>query len=232
MTTTRSAPAPPRTAPPMAADGFGPPPPTRAARNVAGALLGALLIVFCAAAVAVYTARVGHRRAVLVVARPVSAGAVIQAADVGEVGVSADQALRTIPAAQRNLVVGRVAGVNLVVGTLLTVGQLATGPQSDANHAIVGLAVKAGQYPAALRAADRVLVVDTGRAGSATQSGGGPSDAIVLVDDARVTAVAPAPDGQTTMVSVLVPRGGAPAVAAAAARGAVSLILLGGSGSG
>jgi hypothetical protein len=190
-----------------------------------------MLVAFCAVGVAAFTASLGHRRSVLVVARPVSAGAVIHDADLGEARLPADPALRTIPASQRRLFVGRIAGVNLVPGTLLAPGELATGPLVDAAHAVVGLALKAGQFPTQLHPLDVVTVVETSPPSSA-----GPADASILADNAQVTSTDLAADGQTTVVSILVPRSVAPVVAGAAARGEVSLVLLGaatsGSGSG
>jgi hypothetical protein len=206
-------------------DGFGPPPRPRPTRNVTSILLGAVLIVFCAVGAAAYTASIGHRRSVLVVARAVNAGAVIRDADLSEARLPPDPALRTIPARRRIQIVGRVAAVNLVPGTLLAEGALATGPLADANHAIVGLSLKAGQFPTGMRPLDFVTVVETSSASSL-----GPPDAAVLVDRAQVTSTSAATDGQTTVISVLVPRTVAPAVAGGAARGQISLVLLGGSG--
>lgn len=223
MTTTR--PATQMTPLPDPADGFGPPPQPRPSRNVSGILLGVVIVVFCAVAVAAFTASIGHRRSVLVVTRSVNAGAVIHDSDLGEAHLPPDPALRTVAASRRALVVGRVAGVNLAPGTLLAESELATGPQADAAHAIVGLALKAGQFPTGLRPLDTVTVVETSPASSL-----GPPDAVVLIEGAQVTSTAIAADGQTTVISVLVPRPAAPAVAGGAARGQISLVLLGGSG--
>ena len=204
--------------------GFGPPPRPRPSRNLTGILAGGLLVVFCAAAVATYTARLGHRHAVLVVTRAVSAGAALTDADLGEVRLPADPALHPVAASQRSRVVGRVTSVNLAPGTLLADNELATGPQADRDHAVVGLALKSGQYPSGLRPLDRVLLVDTGP-GVSTDTA---LDTSILVDSAQVTATAVAGDGQTTIVSVLVPRTSAAVVVAAAARSRVSVVLLGG----
>ena len=224
MTVTRPAPTMARGSAPAA--GFGRPPAPRPARSVAGALLGAVLIVFCAAAVGLYTANVGHRRAVLLVVRAVPAGAVIQSSDVGEARLSADPSVRTIGAGQRAHVVGRVAATNLAVGTLLTASDLANGPRIDASQSVVGLALKPGQYPAGLRAEDRVMLVDTGPPDAAP-----PADAPaggVLVADAEIRETSTAPDGQGATVSVIVPRPMAAVAASAAARGQVTVILTGG----
>ncbi|MDQ1364114.1 MAG: hypothetical protein QOF20_1325 [Acidimicrobiaceae bacterium] len=223
MTATRARPV--TSVPEAAHDGFGPPPRPRPARNVAGILLGVVLVAFCAAGVAAFTASLGHRRSVLVVVRPVNAGSVIRDADLGEARLAPDPALRTVAASGRGRIVGRIASVNLVPGTLLAEAELATGPQVDAAHAIVGLALKAGQFPTSVRPLDSVSVVETSPASSL-----GPADATVLVDNAQVTESAAAADGQTTIVSVLVPRNIAPTVAGAAAHGQISLVLLGGSG--
>ena len=233
VTTTRPTALPPHSARPVSIDGgFGSPPSPRAARNVAGALLGVLLIVLSAAGVAVYTSRASHRHAVLVIARPVKAGAVIQSADVGEARLAADRGIQTVPAGQRDRIIGRMASANLAAA-LITNDELGTGPQADADHAIVGLALKAGQYPGGLRPLDRIMLVDAG-SGAGAQAASAPAAANpnVLVADGRVTSVDSAADGQTTVVSVLVPVRVAPAVAAASAHGSVSVILVGGPASG
>jgi len=212
-------------APPDAGEGFGAAPRPRPTRNVTGILLGVMLVVFCAVAVAAYTASLGHRRAVLVVTHSVDAGAVIHDGDLGEARLPPDPAVRTVAAGRRSQVVGRIAAVNLAPGMLLAESELATGPLADAAHAIVGLALKAGQFPTGLRPLDTVTVVETSPASSL-----GPLDAVVLVDGAKVTSTSAAADGQTTVISVLVPRTAAPTVAGGAARGQISLVLLGGPG--
>jgi hypothetical protein len=228
MTAVRAA-LPTDSAPFPAPHGFGQPPPPRRPRNLAGALLGLLLIVFCAVAVALYAANVGHRRAVLVVTRPIKAGAVIHAADLGEVRISADPAVHSVPASQRDRVVGQVAGVTLVPGTLVTRAELVSGPSVASGQAVVGLSLKAGQFPAGLRAPDQVMLVDTGPSsdGAAGATVTTPSLA-VLVARAEVFSVDPAADGQTTVVSIITSVGSAPDVAQAGSKGAVSLVLLGG----
>lgn len=227
MTAVRA--ARPDSAPYPAHQGFGQPPPPRRPRNLAGALLGLLLIVFSAVAVALYAANVGHRRAVLVVTRPVQAGSVISSADLGEVRISADPALHSVPASQRDHIVGKLAGVSLVPGTLVTSAQLASGGRVPPGQAVVGLSLKPGQFPAGLRSPDPVMVVDTGPTaeGSATPTAT-PNSPAVLVARAEVFSVDPTPDGQTTVVSIITTEGLAPAVVQAGAKGGVSLVLLGG----
>jgi hypothetical protein len=231
MTAVRPAPpgAAPRGAAPQAVDGgFGARPTPRRSRNLAGALLGALLIVGCAAAVALYAANVGHRHAVLVVARPVKAGTAIRDADLGEARISNDPSIHTVAAGDRARVVGRVTAVNLIPGTLLSPGQLATGPRVDPGSAVVGLALKAGQFPAGLRPVDNVTLVRTTAPSDTSPSSA--TNGSVLADRAQIFSVDQAADGQTTIVSVIVPSALAPTVASASARAEISVVLLGGAG--
>jgi hypothetical protein len=196
-------------------------------------VLGLLLIVFCAVAVALYAANVGHRRAVLVVARPIKAGSVIHSSDLGEVRISSDPSVHSIPASQRDRIAGQLAAVSLVPGTLVTRDEFASGPRLSPGQAVVGLSLKPGQFPDGLRASDQVMVVDTG---VAAESAGGanvnPTGPAVSVAQAEVFSVDPTADGQTTVVSIITTVGLAPGVVQAGAKGAVSLVLLGGSGSG
>jgi hypothetical protein len=223
--------APPESAPFPAAHGFGQAPPPRRPRNLAGALLGLLLIVFCAVAVALYVANVGHRRAVLVVTRPIKAGGVIHAADLGEVRVAADPSVHTVAASQRDRIVGQVAGVSLAPGTLVNRAELEGGPAIGPGQAVIGLSLKPGQFPAGLRAPDQVMVVDAGPAAGGTSGPSGIQPApTVVIQRAEVESVDLAPDGQATVVSIMTSEGEAPAVAAAGSRGSVSLVLLGGTG--
>jgi hypothetical protein len=230
VTAVRPATTPSAPSPIPSANGFGvPPPPPRRPRNVAGAILGVLLVLLCATAVAVYTSNAGHRRPVLVVVRSVRAGAAIGAADVGEARVAADSSVRSLPASARARVIGRIAAVDLLSGTLLTTAELATGPQVAAGSSVVGLNVKLGYAPAGLHPSVRVRLVFTPNGTDSAQPGAIGSGS-VLVSQARVFDVADTPDGQGQIVSVVVTNASAPALAAAGARGQVSVILLGGTG--
>jgi len=162
----------------------------------------------------------------LVVAKNVPAGSTITASDLTTAGVAAGHNVVAIPVSDAAQVVGQVAAERLLAGTLLVRGELAVGPQVPAGSAVVGLALKAGMFPAALEPGDRTAVVVT-----PAQSGVGAGGAVgaVLVNAATVSQIGISPDGQTMLVSVVVPFSDAAAVAAAGAQGSVSLILDGGS---
>jgi hypothetical protein len=204
---------------------------------VAGSLLGLLLIVVCAGAVALLTVNAGRRRAVLVVVRSVAAGALVERADVSATNASVDPVVHVVPVSEISRVVGRVASVNLVPGTLISFDQLSTGPRLPPGNAVVGLALKPGQLPSPLQPLDRVMLVQTvaaGGSGLSAQSGAAGGSAqptsTVLVPSAQVYAIGQSADGQSTTVSVAVSSASAPAVAAASAADQISVVLLGGPG--
>jgi hypothetical protein len=226
-------PAAPPAGPSPLADGFGPPAPQRRSRNAAGALLGALLILACASGVAIFTVHSGHRREVLVVARGVAAGSAIQPGDLAETRVGFDPGVHLVAAAERAKVLGRIAAVNLVPGMLVSLDLMTNGSIIVPGHAVVGLALKPGQLPSGVHPLDHVMLIQTSSASTgSTTSGGGslettPPASAILVARAQVFAVDVSTDGQTTVVSVIVTTDQAPGLASAAAKGQVSLVLLG-----
>jgi hypothetical protein len=203
---------------------------------VAGALVGVLIILVCASAVAVFTLNAGHRRAVLVMARAVDAGTPIRPGDLAETRVASDAGVHVLAAADRARVVGRVAAINLLPGMLVSLDLVSTESLVASGHAVVGLALKPGQLPSRLRPLDQVMLVRTttgsGGAGSAdgATTSAPPAAAPILVAQAQIFDVATAADGQTSVVSVVVTTNQAPLVALASARGEISVVLLGESG--
>lgn len=200
------------------------PTPSRSV-NVGRVAVAVMLILGLSLAFMLLYMSAGDRRAVLAVARPVAAGAVITAADLTEARVSVDPALRPIPASRRSEAVGRPASVDLVPGTLLTRGHIAAGPVVASGRSVVGLALKAGQFPAGVRAGDRVLLV---RPGAAPSAGTPSAQGAVLQVRGEVLAVDTAnPPTGGTVVSVTVDAVDAPGLAVAASSGQVSLVVEG-----
>lgn len=189
--------------------------------GVAAVVLGALL------ALALYTS-VDRRQAVLAVRRPVAAGQVIVPEDLRQVRVSTADGITPVPVSRSATVVGKSAAVALVPGTLITSDHVGAPSSLQAGQAIVGVALKAGQAPAALPPGTRVQVITTVKGGGADQA-----RPVVLTSSAVVAPAAAANGAQakpttsaTTVVSLIVPANEAPAVAAAAADGQVSLVAL------
>ncbi len=128
-------------------------------RNRAAVVLGLLLVVGFGLGAAALYASAGQRDAVLAMAREVPAGARITDADLRVARVQADSSTTPVPVSARSQVVGRVARVGLVPGSLLTPAHLAPkGEGLPAGQSVVALLLQFGQAPA-LSPGDRVIVV-------------------------------------------------------------------------
>ncbi len=190
-----------------------------AKRSAPMALAGLAAVVLGALLFAGLHVGLDRRRPVLVVTRPVAAGAVISVEDLGEKKASVPGSM-AMPASRRSDVVGKAAATALVPGSLLAPGQVGVSSALQAGEALVGLSLKAGQFPAGLRPGTRVGVVDTGQQGS-----GQP--ATVVSRQAVVTTVGRLESATSTVsVAVTVPVGEAAAVVGASAAGRASLLAL------
>lgn len=156
---------------------------------------GVLLIVGCALAFAVASIRLGSGEDALVVARPVAAGQPITSADLQSVRVSGGRALQPILASAEGSVVGRPAAVALVPGALLVPAEIGSPSQVIAGYDVVAAALKAGQFPPALAAGDRVQVVPV--PSSTTTSGGTPTAALASPVLATVISIVIPPAGSS-----------------------------------
>lgn len=188
------------------------------------AVAGVLLVASCALAFALAWLRAGDRLPALAISRTVPAGQVITANDLTVVRVSAQGQVALVPAAQETAVAGRTAAATLPAGTLLTRGDIGAAPMG-AGQALVGVAVKAGQFPPDLTAGDTVDVLATpaGLAASGSPQSSGlqaalPAGRAVVVS---VTAQQQAPG--SAVVELRVTQDAMPQVAAAAAAGQIDL---------
>lgn len=159
-------------------------------------------------------------QSVLAMRSTVERGAVITQDDVMTVRVSADPALDPVPASQAPVVVGKRAATDIAAGTLLTREQVSDAVLPAAGMSIVGVGLPSGQLPGEpLLVGDRVRVVATpGASGEVTA--GEPVTVAAMVVGVRVDDE----NGQS-VVSVQVPQGQAPGLAARAATGNVALVL-------
>jgi hypothetical protein len=194
-------------------------------RRPAMLALGLALVTAGAAVAAATTMAAGDRSPVLTVVRQVDAGTAIEAADLGVARVAADPQLDPVPAADRHKVVGQIAGVDLRPGTLLSPSQLDAVAIPGPGQALVGVALAPGRLPGrALRRGDPVLAVV-----AAGESVPGQSDAAAGQPGTRTAEVvstgAPAPDG-TVVVDLLIAEADAAGLAADAAAGLISLVVL------
>jgi len=193
-------------------------------------LLGVLLVLLLALAGVVVAVRVDTRVPVLAAAKAIGAGQIVAASDVTVVKVATD-GLSTIPAVQVSTVVGRVAAVPLVAGTLLSPAQFGGPAWPGPGEAVIAVPVKPGRLPSGLGAGAKVtvLVVPGTTPGSAAGASGGSSGQQGQMEKATATVVsveAAADQSGATVVTLLLASGDATRIAAAA--GDVALVQLGG----
>jgi hypothetical protein len=160
---------------------------------------------------------------VLAVRRSVAPGQQITSEDIGIVSISSDSTLRTLSSSQRGTVVGQIAAVGLVPGSLLSPSQVTNGPLVPDGMVITGATLKPGQFPIGLRAGDDVLLVEMP---PTTASGG--AAAPIEHGRARVLDVDQLKDaGSSTAVALVVPSTAAAVVASAGAGGRLTLVVVG-----
>lgn len=193
-----------------------------ARRNRSRVAVGAFVMVACALVAAVLFSSAGDRHPVLSVARHVNAGEVIKSEDLTQVLISVDGSVETVPASARASLVGQVATVDLLPGSLLARGQVDQRSPGTADKAIVGAALKEGQFPIGLRQGDRVLVIvvpaDNPDPNARTTQ---PPPAVSAV----VVAVIPSSTQGGVTVSLAVQPSDAAAVATASSHGRLSVAV-------
>jgi hypothetical protein len=215
----------------------------RSKRPLVAAASAALVFVSIAAFATVYSSAT-RRSPALIVTSTIEQGQAITAADLGQANVSVSNGVVPFPTTDAGDLAGKRAAVTIPAGSLLTAGDVTASPQVATGDAVVGVALKAGQLPAAgVEPGDQVMIIETGSPGTAvsgltsTGSSAGPSagatgtpETGILVPQASVFGTAsPASDssGATALlVSVEVSTTLAAAVSTAAAADQVSLVLL------
>lgn len=193
-------------------------------RSVPLAAAGVLLVAGCALAFAIAWLRAGDRTPVLALSHSVAAGQVITATDLTVVRVSAEGPVTFVPASQEAAVAGHTAATALSVGSLLTTSDIGT-PSMSAGQAMLGVAVKPGQFPPDLAAGDTVDVLAT-PASSATggSSGAGSAQAALPVGRAVVVSISPQQNTPgAVVVELQVSQDAMPQVAAVASAGQIDL---------
>lgn len=178
---------------------------------------GAVLVVTCVFGfLAAASAVTGRHAEVLVLARPVPAGAALSAADLTVTDLPSASGVATVPASEEAQLTGRTAAVPLTAGTLLTPADLGPPAFPPAGKAIVALPLSPGAYPPDLQPGARVAILPGHSASqnASTSSTGQPATSNPNVIIATVTAITPvATPGQAqTVVSLLVDTAAAPTV--------------------
>jgi hypothetical protein len=199
-------------------------------RSIPHLLLGALLVLACAAGFLVIWLNTGNRQPVLALARGVSVGHVLSMQDLRQVNVAVDPDVSVVEANQATSVVGKTMSTTLPAGSLLTPNAITASLTPGQGQAIAALALKAGQFPPEISPGSHVMVVlvpnQVGALSPSPRSGdvswGWP---------AVVTSVSAPANEQITVVSVQLDESAARQVAAVPS-GQVSLVMLATTGGG
>jgi hypothetical protein len=187
--------------------------------------LAILLVALGAGAAGLLVIRAGAKVPVIEIVQQVNNGARIPAAALEEVSISASSGISAVPWNEAGQVEADYAATTIPVGTLLTENMVTRKSSIGAKDDIVGLSLKAGQFPGTLQPGDRVEAFAIGSACAVTAGA-------VLTKSAEVTSIAGGAEvaGSAAAVTVAVPAGDAAAMTCAAANGNVGLTLLPGSG--
>ena len=211
------------TAKPVSSTNGSAPEMSKPRRRVPPLLVGVGLGI-AALAVFVWLTPAGLRSTrVLVLSRPLAAGATISTADLRVVSLAVPKGLQVVPASDEGQLVGQTALVDMASGSLLVAGELG---QPGSSGSIVGVALKAGQFPPGLAAGQRVEVVAV-PSGSGLGSAGAVPAGTVLAPNAVVESLsAISADTSITVVGLSVSGPESLAIAQANATGQVDLVAI------
>jgi len=185
--------------------------PVASRRRPALAVGSVALIVACLAVFISVYLKAGGQESVLAMVRAVPQGQILTADDLTAVRVSVGSRIETVAAADATSVVGQRAAELLEPGSLLTADDLVARFAPPAGDAIVGIALKDGQFPASgVAPGETVEVILTGLPGEQdsttipVSTGADPSTSAAA---ASAAATAAATDGEQTGTAgtILVP---------------------------
>ncbi len=161
----------------------------------------ASLVVICAsvAAFASLYSSAGHKISVVVVEQALVQGQPVSAAQLGRADVSVSSGVGYIPVGEASIILGKRAASAVPAGSLLTPGDLTSAPSMAAGSAVVGLALKAGQFPASgLVPGQQVMIVQTATPGSPLSA---PVSGSPTAASSATSTTAPASGSGTTVFS-------------------------------
>ena len=199
-------------------------PPKR--RRPTWVVAGGLLILTAAIVGAWIFSSTTSRLAIVVAARDLEPGDVLQASDLRVVEITTAPDMRAIQESQQSLVIGRVARGPIPAGTVVNTDLFADpGAAVPSGFVVVGASLEAGAAPlASLASGDPVDIVGVSKA-----AGADTSSATVLTRGTvwAVDAASGSSSSPKLWVSLLVPTEAQTAVAQAAADGRLRLSLVG-----
>jgi hypothetical protein len=197
---------------------------TRQTKRVPWVALGVLLVLAGSLMFGLMVQSAGDRVAVVVAARDIDPGQVIEPSDLRVVDAAIDGQASTVPASARSSLVGKTAASRIPVGTLVNRAHFAEGSALAEGRVVVGALLGPGGLPVPnLRAGDQVLLL------AAREVEGADEDAEPL-GVATVYLVTPGSQSGTQFVSLAVEERVAQRVADAAAAQLLRLVLRPGGG--
>ncbi len=123
-------------------------------------LVGTFLVALFALAGAWFYSTSTSRTAYVALRQDVEQGSVISREQLTTFELNTDAPLRALPGDEINSIVGEVALVDMLAGTLVTADQFAAAAEIPAGYGLVGLELSPGEFPSlSLRSGDRVRVV-------------------------------------------------------------------------
>ena len=189
-------------------------------RRPVPAISGALILLVSAVVGGQLALHKQPEATMVVLARPVSAGHVLAAADLSSTKMSAGT-VHAFASTDAGQLVGRRVAVSLPAGTLLSDALLSGADAPGPGQQVVAVALKPGAFPPALEVGRDVSVLQVPAAG-----GTGDRSATVLVERARVVGIEPDTASGISVLSLAIDAAAVLPVARASAAGAVSVSLL------
>lgn len=185
--------------------------------------LAVLLVALGALLAAQVVAMLRDTVPVVVAAQDIDRGAVITAEALTTVEVHPDPVLRTIPAAELDSMIGKVALVDIPMGGLLVPDTAGGEIVPVEGEALVGIALTPPQLPSGeLHQGQAVQLVSVPRQGDDV-----PAEEAAVTIEATVISTAPIQDTNMVVVNVTVEASLAEKAAALSATGRVALIVKG-----
>jgi hypothetical protein len=200
-------------------------------RKPSWVLLGALLVGLAALLGAWVFMATSDQMSIMVAARDIDPGEVIQAADLRVVEVGRSSEMRAVQSDQQSLVIGLAARGPIPAGTVVNTDLFGeAGLVIPSGSVVVGASLEPGAAPVAgLRAGDRVDLLATQRTTAGPTADASPATASLLTSG-TVWSVEPASAASASAklwVAIVVPASAQGAVAQAAADGLLRLSLVG-----
>lgn len=169
--------------------------PLRSRRSPRWIALGVVAVCLGAIASFFLYSHLVQSEQVIGVRQTVHRGEVIAAADLGLVRVGDTGGVKTVPAEQLDDVIGKVAGFDLVQGSLLPAGAVTSTLPPDKGNGVIGIQLPVGRAPNGFLAAGSpvrlvVLPADAAVNGTSDDRGGGAAGGTVDSDVTDVGTIA------------------------------------------